>query len=470
MTLNTLTQVITGNKLFTLHQRVVVGVSGGPDSMALLLLLAESNLALDCVAAYIDHGLRPQETDAEKMAVERLARDCRALFCCRAVPAREHAAALGLSLEDAARTLRYQALEEIRVEFGAEVIAVAHTADDQVEEFLLRLIRGCGRNGMTGMPRRQGRIVRPLLGLRKQELTDFLAERRIPFCIDSSNLDRRFLRNRIRLDLLPMLERQFNPSIRRTILQTMDILREEEDLLGRLGEQAMPPLPDMPADRLALPLSSLKACHPAIRRRMIEKGCWTVAARPTFRQIGLVLSLLASEEEGGEVHLSGGLRVQKSNDALLFHYPRGKNAFRGSGREAVAVDMEIAAPGVYPVPVLGALLAISLEKPPASPQDADGLVVDADLVSFPLHLRSIAPGQRFRPFGSRGSKKINRFLNDRGIPPSQRDSCLVLSTQDEVVALPGLAIDDRFRVTGDTRTVMVIAWRVPGREKQSEGR
>ncbi|KAB2888454.1 MAG: tRNA lysidine(34) synthetase TilS, partial [Desulfobulbaceae bacterium] len=248
MSPNTLTQVITGNKLFTLHQRVVVGVSGGPDSMALLQLLAEADLALDCIAAYIDHGLRPHETGAEKRAVERLARDCGALFCCRAVPVREHAAAHGLSLEDAARTLRYQSLEDIRAEYGAEVIAVAHTADDQVEEFFLRLIRGCGRNGMTGMSPRQGRIVRPLLGLRKQELTDFLAERRIPFCIDSSNLDRRFLRNRIRLDLLPMLERQFNPSIRRTILQTMDILREEEDLLGRLGEQAMPPRPETPAD------------------------------------------------------------------------------------------------------------------------------------------------------------------------------------------------------------------------------
>lgn len=460
MTFNTLTQVITGNKLFTLHQRVVVGVSGGPDSMALLLLLAESNLALDCVAAYIDHDLRPQETGAEKMAVESLARDCGARFCCRAIPAREHAATFGLSLEDAARTLRYRALEEIRVEYGAEVIAVAHTADDQVEEFLLRMIRGCGRNGLAGMLRRQGRLVRPLLGVRKEELTSYLAERRISYCVDSSNLDRRFLRNRIRLGLLPMLEQQFNPSIRRTILQTMDILREEEDLLDRMTEKALPPLAGEPADHLSLPLSSLDICHPAIRRRMIEQCCWAMDARPTFRQIGLVLSLLAGEGDEAEVHLSGGLRVRKSKDALLFHYPRGKNAFRGSGREAVAVNMEIAAPGVYPIPALGAQLQISLEKPPASPQDADGLVVDADLVSFPLHLRSIVPGQRFRPFGSRGSKKINRFLNDRGIPPSQRDSCLVLSMQDEVVALPGLAIDDRFRTGEATRTVLIIAWQI----------
>ncbi|KAB2888813.1 MAG: tRNA lysidine(34) synthetase TilS, partial [Desulfobulbaceae bacterium] len=262
----------------------------------------------------------------------------------------------------------------------------------------------------------------------------------------------------------------FNPSIRRTILQTMDILREEEDLLGRLGEQAMPPRPETPADHLALPLSSLKACHQAIRRRVIEQGCWAMAVRPTFRQIGLVLSLLTREDAGGEVHLGGGLRIEKTNDALLFHYPRGKNAFRGSGREAVAVAMEITAPGEYRIPSLGALLQLSMKKPPASLRDTPGLVVDADRISFPLRLQSIVPGQRFHPFGGKGSKKINRFLNDRGIPSSQRDFFLVLSMRDEVVALPGLTIDDRFRVTSNTRKAMVIDWRIPGRKIQSEKR
>jgi tRNA(Ile)-lysidine synthase len=203
---------------------------------------------------------------------------------------------------------------------------------------------------------------------------------------------------------------------------------------------------------------------------MIEQGCWAVDTRPTYRQIGLVLALLERGEAGAEVHLSRGLRVQKRKDALMFHYPRGKNAFRGSGPEAAAVDMEIAGPGEYQVPALAGRLELSIDKPPASLRDTPGLVVDADRIAFPLHLRSIVPGQRFRPFGGKGSKKINRFLNDRGIPRSQRESCLALSMGDEVVALPGLAIDDRFRITGDTRTVLVIGWRLPGQEKHLEER
>jgi tRNA(Ile)-lysidine synthase len=428
--------------------------------MALLALLADSGLELDCIAAYIDHGLRPQETGAEKAAVEQLARTCRARYVFRTVAVREHAAEHGLSIEDAARTLRYQALEDIRSEYGAEFIVVAHTADDQVEEFLLRMIRGAGRKGLTGMRQCQGKVVRPLLGMRKNDLVDYLSGRGIPFCVDSSNLDRRFLRSRIRLDLLPILEQRYNPSIRRTILQTMDILRSEEELLEQLTGEALAFVQDR-QDRCALPMTALKNRHPAIRRRMIEQVCWAMESRPTFRQIGLILGLLEKDAAEAEIHLSGGLRILKTSEALVFHYPLGKSAFRGSGSSNPVVDMEIAGPGRYPVTEVGGLLEIRKSDARAvAAKEQRALVVDADRITFPLTLRSIAPGQRFRPFGGTGSRKINRFLNDRGIPSSLRHSCLILSWQDHVVALPGLAIDDGFRVDESTRTVLIIDWQV----------
>ena len=453
---------IIGNKLFRRRQRVVAGVSGGPDSMALLLLLAESALELDCIAAYIDHGLRPEETGAERQAVQQLALACGARFSSRTVAVREHAEAHGLSLEDASRTLRYQALEEIRCEYGADVIAVAHTADDQVEEFLLRMIRGSGRKGLTGMRHRQGRIVRPLLGLRKQELTDYLVERGISFSVDSSNSDRRFLRNRIRLDLLPLLERHYNPSIRRTLLQTMDILRAEEDLLEELTVEALPEPPKAVRDCLTLPMAALRDRHPALRRRMAEEACWAMAARPTFRQIEAILALLESAAAEAQVHMGGGLRVLKRGDALVFHYPRGRSPFRGSGSGSPVVDMEIAGPGTYPVAEVGAVLEIARKEAGGGASGPPSLVVDADRLSFPLRLHSYGPGQRFRPCGGAGSRKISRFLNDRGIPASKRHSCLVLSCQERVVALPGLTVDEGFQVVDSTRTVLVICWRVDG--------
>ena len=453
----TISQVIVRNKLLKKDDGVVVGVSGGPDSTALLILLAETDLNLHCIAAYIDHGLRPEETGAEQKMVARLASTTGTRFCSRAVPVRDYAAALGLSLEEAARILRYQALEAIRREHNAAAIAVAHTADDQVEEFLLRLVRGCGRNGLAGMDYRRDRVIRPLLAVRKQTLADFLAARNIPCCIDSSNLERRFLRNRVRLDLLPLLEGRFNPSIRRTILQTMEILGREEELLAELTQEILPVIEDKGRDHLAVPLPPLRAIHPALRRRLIEHCCWSLGARPTFRQIDRILALTDGEGPGSEVHLHGGLRTRATADSLDFRYPLGRTAFRGSGRAAIAIDTLIPGPGVYPIAALGTVLELRLEPAPVAP---DGrLCVDAARIAFPLRLQSVIAGQRFRPAGRGGSRKVNRFLNDCGIPFEKRYYYPVLMMEEQIVALPGLAIDESFRLTAASRTALVIKWR-----------
>ncbi len=460
-------RLITRRGLLNRHDAVIIGASAGPDSTALLVLLAEIDLALDCLAVYIDHGLRAQETAAEIETVRRLALRFGARFCCKAVPVQATARANGWSIEEAARILRYRALETIRAEAGAAAIAVAHTADDQVEGFLLRTIRGSGRKGLAGMPYRQGHVLRPLLDESKQTLVDFLRQRHIPFCLDSSNQDRRFLRNRVRLDLLPALEQDFNPAIRRTILQTMDILRQEEDLLDTLTRSALQPLPQFdrrengaePRQQMAVPLALFSGRHPAIRRRMLEQLAWRMAARFGFRQIELLLGLIDGGENGGEVHLGGGLRATKSTGRLLFSYPMGRTAFRGSGRREVRVDEELSGPGTYLISALGRVLALAIEDRPASPRQQDRLFVDAGRIVFPLRLQAIAAGQRFTPFGLAGSKKVNRFLSDRGIPADRRHLFPALCCQGRIIALPGLAIDDEYRITATTRSVLAIDWR-----------
>lgn len=467
MLLRRVTRLIARERLLNPNDTVIIGASAGPDSTALLILLSEIDLALDCLAVYIDHGLRPQETEMEVETVRRLALRFGTRFCCRAIPVEATARANGWSIEEAARILRYQALESIRAEAGGAAIAVAHTADDQAEEYLLRTIRGSGRRGLAGMPYRQGHIIRPLLGESKQTLIDFLQERHTLFCLDSSNQDRRFLRNRVRLDLLPSLEKDFNPAIRRTILQTMDILRQEEDLLDTLTRAALQPLPqfnrrdhaDEHPRHLTVPLALFAGQHPAIRRRMLEQLAWRMESRLGFRQIELLLWLIEEGENGGEVHLGGGLRARKSAGGLVFSYPKGRTAFRGSGREDIRIDEEISGPGTYVISGLGRLLTLAIEDRPSTVRHHDRLFVDAEKIAFPLRLQTIAAGQRFSPFGLSGSKKVNRYLSDRGIPAEKRRLYPVLSSQGRVVALPGLAIDDGYRITATTRSVLAIDWR-----------
>jgi len=317
--------------------RLLVGVSGGADSMALLHVLAvlRNEFAFMLVAAYIDHGLRPGETPAEWACVQAAALRL-GIECVRTtVDVHGAAAARKLSLEHAAREVRYQAFAELAQEWATDWLVVAHTADDQVEEVLLRLFRGGGRKALAGMRFRSGHLLRPLLGIGKADLLTYLHDKGIAYCRDSSNDDRRFLRNRIRLDLLPLLEAEYDPGIRGALLKTAANLGEDEDLLERLladhWDAVVAPLqPDTDSHPTCrLDRAALARLHPALQRRLIEKLLWTLDSPAHYQQILAVLAAACSGRTGSELHLSQGLRVTVRRASLEFAYPQGKGPWRG---------------------------------------------------------------------------------------------------------------------------------------------
>jgi len=317
-------------------QRLLVGVSAGADSMVLLHILAAlaDRFQWQLVAAYIDHGLRPGETPAEWKRVREAAQALGAQADRMAVAVRETAAAQHQSLEHAARDLRYQAFAELAEKWGTSLLAVAHTADDQVEEVLLRLFRGGGRRALSGMRFCDGPILRPLLGVRKQDLLAYLAEKKIAYCEDSSNAERRFLRNRIRLDLLPLLEAEYDPGIRQAVLKTAANLQQDEDLLASLLEECWPQvvlLESFPDElpRARLDRQAFRTLHPALQRRLMEKLLWLMKSAARYEQILSLCSLARQGQTGQELHLSRGLRVAVSREALHFSYPKGRGALRG---------------------------------------------------------------------------------------------------------------------------------------------
>ncbi len=331
--------LVTEQALMQSGDTVIVAVSGGPDSVALLHILCSTLPQLRFVAVYVDHGLRPTETGAEIELVQTLARQLQAGFERVTVDVRGAAQKDKASIEETARTLRYQALETMRRQYQGTAIAVAHTADDQAEELLIRLIRGSGRKGLSGMQFQNGWIIRPLLHERKETLLHYLQTQQIPFCIDSSNLERTYLRNRVRLDLLPYLQEHFNKSINQTLLQTAQILEDEEDLLEEMADKAwqqvvrivaiQPISPESPHQSIQIDTKEFCRCHPALQRRILEKCCWQMEARPQFRQIALLLALLHTGQTGAEVHLSKGLRAHKTRQDVIFCYPVGKCSYRG---------------------------------------------------------------------------------------------------------------------------------------------
>lgn len=463
-------------------EKVIVAVSGGPDSIALLHVLSRlsSTFNFDLVAVYVNHGIRRTEAAREEALVSEMAAGLGTGCEIGRVKVKEYAGSHGLSIEHAGRLLRYAFLEQTARKYHSQKIALAHTADDQTEEILLRLLRGTGRKGLSGMKTmRRGKYIRPFLTIRKAGVLDYLDHMKVDFVEDSTNRQRIYLRNRVRLDLLPYLTREFNPNICRTLLQTAKILGEEEELLAGLADTACksvlkmaPPALDRqstgtPLPEIEIDLERFTAQPKAIQRRILEEACWRMLNKPSFRQIEQLLRLAHAPGSGNRLHLAKGLRVRKSAGRLYFSYPSGMISRRGDlfGEGDVARDffeVRISGPGKWTVEQTGLTVVIDcLDQVSRDMTDADGATEYLDLghIAFPLTMRSPRTGDKFHPLGSSGRKKVSEFLIDRKVPREKRWQVPVLLSGKNIIALLGHCIDHGFRITADTSRALKVRWR-----------
>jgi len=458
-------ETLDDHGLIPSSRTLVVGVSGGPDSVCLLHLFASLLPDLSLHAVYIDHNLRPGESAVEKNLVKELCRTLSVDYHYRFANVPQEVGITGGSIEAIARNLRYRELESLMSSVGAGAIAVGHTSDDQAEEILIRLIRGSGLKGLSGMSHKNGLIIRPLLDVSKREILEYLDARNILFCRDSSNESKAFLRNRVRIDLLPMLEEQFNPSIRKSLIKTARILKDEEDFLHResirlFDSVALPQgsSTDGQEPALALSVSALAALHPAIRRRIIETALWRLNCTPNTQVIEALVELGLNGVSGSELHLADRIRGVKQRQVLLItRLPPDRHA-RDRLYQTTDVDLEIGGPGTHDCTMLGKQLIIE-KKAAGETADLPTLAVSAGRVKFPLRIRLPLPGERFHPAEGRGSKKVTRFLSDRKIPRHERNRHPVLVSRNRVVCVLGLMADRSFAADSETEDTLQIRWR-----------
>ncbi len=419
------------------------------------------------IAVYIDHGLRPGEVQKEIKQVVSLAERFDLPHRIIRVNVKKYKEEHKTSFEEAARILRYEALEKCRQEYKAAAIAVAHTADDQTEEILLRLIRGTGLKGLSGMQFQSGNIIRPLLQEYKQDLIRYLQDSQIPYCYDSSNSQIDILRNRVRLELIPLLQRNFNTSIQTNLLQTGDILQQDEELLNTITEQhftdvLQPAIEQGGATTChtshLLDIKRFLQCHKAIRRRIIEKACWQLTVRPSYRQIVQVSKLIKQGQNGAELHLPRGLRILRNGNFIHFTWPCGKESFRGCHYQKPIQPVVIDSLGTFLLKDIDNKLSLKVTQHKPDSMQQECLVVDGDTISFPLVLRPAAPGERFIPQGMKNSKKVTRFLSDQKIPRQLRHLYPVLVSEKTIVAVAGLRINQHYAITEKTTNFLQIIW------------
>jgi len=407
-------------------EHLLVAVSGGPDSTALLAALAElaSGRGLGLTAAHVDHGLRGAEGAAEADAVAALATRLGVPFVRCAVTV-----SAGPDLEARARRARYQALARVAQEVGARRIVTGHTQDDQVETVLLRLVRGAGRRGLGAMRPVRGRLWRPLLAATRADVRRFLAERGLGFAVDRTNADLRHARNRVRRLLVPLLRAEFNPRLGPALAALAERLRDEDDFLAAAAAGRAREL--VAGEHLR---TAVAKEPPALARRIVRSWLERGARRGVgAMHVARVLALSAGRARGA-VAIPGPARVVREGEVLV----------RRPGRAATpsSFAFEIGPGRTVVHPAGGWRVAFSAARARgAGEARAAGVahaLFDADALPGGLVLRSPAPGDRVRLLAG-GTRKLQDVLVDAKVPRETRALLPVLAAGAEILWVPGLA-------------------------------
>jgi tRNA(Ile)-lysidine synthase len=433
--------------------RVLVALSGGPDSVALLHVLQtlerRGHLAV-CGVAHFNHQLRGAEADADELFCRELAASLGLPIVVGRGDVRALARESGRSIEDAAREARYAFLTGAMPALEAGAVAVGHSLDDQAETFLMRLIRGAGPAGLAGVRPRAGAVIRPLLDISRADLRDYAAGHGLRSREDSSNADIAIPRNRVRLELLPHLE-QFSPAVAATLARNAALAREDDEFLEAAAIESAASLVLQEDNGVALDAQALAALHPALASR-VARTALQMAAPGRFIGFQHVDDLLelTRRADGTAVALPGLVATRRGSRIVL-----------GAPVPAPFVNsfhVPLSIPGE--VEAAGWKVTAGYAGPLLQPMVARGhsVVVAAEPLRSPLAVRSRRPGDRFKPIGMGGrGRKLQDFLVDRKVARSDRDGLpLVVDRDDRIVWVVGHSVAEDFRVTAPEKGVILL--------------
>lgn len=456
---------------------ILLGVSGGADSLALMHGLGALGYSL--VVAHVDHALR-SESRSEADLVRKTAESGGWPFFTQRIDVGKVAELEGLSIEEAARYVRYQFLYDQARLHHCQAVAVGHHADDQVETVLMHLMRGAALPGLTGMPYRRMMprwdpeipIVRPLLGIWRDEIEDYIKTTGLSPCVDLSNLDTRYYRNRIRHTLIPVLE-TYNPQIKTVIWRMADVLQEDTQCLDALTEDAVKEcLVAETDDHIEFDLTKFLLLSPAMKRRALRQAIDHL--RPDLRDVGydaIVRGVHFAEtaNTGGEIDLVARLNLAVIKETLIIKTWDADLPDRGQPLLQDVIFEETLAPG-HPVDLRHGwrIEAHLLEDLPEDMLTLAGKLgpgeawLDFDRLDLPLVVRAHREGERFQPIGMGGhSQRLQDFFVNLKIPAHLRSRWPLVTSGDSVAWVVGLRPSEYFKITSETRRILslkLIKW------------
>jgi tRNA(Ile)-lysidine synthase len=465
-------RTIRRHELLRPGDRVVVALSGGADSVALLLVLRELAAAREfeiAGAAHLNHQLRGVDADADEAFCRRLAAACGLPLDVERIDVRRLAGEAGVSIETAAHAARHDFFGRAAMRLNATAMAVAHTRDDQAETFLLRLLRGAGPRGLGGMHPRSGFIIRPFIESARADVRAFLALHQIEFCEDASNADVSIPRNSVRHELIPYLQQRFSPGIVDVLDREAAIARDDSDFLEEAAALAAVKLVTVTAHEIEIDASGLLALAPAIARRVIAQAQRAASGGRfiPFDAIDAVLAFAVSNF-AGPIDLPGH-RVNRLGGTIVLTKSKGRRNRTAAGTThlpSLEFAYELGLPGQVSVPESACAISAEAEFLSSGESAAarwtlasrgDQAVVEAAKLAPPLVVRNRRPGDRFRPLGLQGHKKLQDFFVDAKVRRNDRDSIpLVVDSNGQIVWVAGHAVAEDFRVTDRTKAVVIL--------------
>ena len=421
-------------------EKVLAAVSGGIDSMVLLTLLKQfaEKYRSELVVAHLNHGLRGKESDRDEEFVKGAAEKMGLVCITKKINVGDIALKEGLNLQDAARRERYGFFEEVLEEYGCDRIALGHNADDQAETMLMRIIRGSGIRGLGGIPPQRGAIIRPVIEISREDITDYAANKGVDFIEDSSNLKESYLRNRLRLQLIPTLK-EYNPKISSELNMLSSINRDVEAYLQDEAEKAFKRAvcPGKEGGgEVVFDISAFNEIPRALRAKVFIRAVevLTGSSRGLFSAHILdVENLALNSASGRSINLPRGVVAMLEYGRLIFSIDAGPK-----DNDGFVYPLNV--PGDTIIREAGVILRTGRVEADESILKEDKKYIFLDVKSFsgPLLVRSFMPGDRIKIKGMSGRKKLKDLFIDEKIPPRIRRRIPILVSGDEILWVTGL--------------------------------
>lgn len=438
-TLKKVRQFIDSNQLLINNDRILVGVSGGADSVVLLHILLK--LGFECVVAHCNFHLRGEESMRDELFVEKLAEKYKLIYKKTDFDTVRFAKSNKISIEMAARELRYAWFKKLAPENKCQTIATAHHTDDSIETLLLNMIRGTGLKGLTGIEPRNGDIVRPVLCCTRSEIEQYAQKNKLEYITDSTNLANEYSRNKIRNLILPMMA-DINPSVKQSLAENISRFRGSWKIYSEKIAEIEAHITFNKENQTFVDIDKLKSQSDP------KTVLFEILQKYQFNSDVISNIFEGLDKSSGKRYYSDTHRLLKDREHLIVDEIEPNNTLEFSIDESTKL---------ISIPINLSLNKKAKNEDFIISKKSDKIHIDADKIKFPLTLRKWKKGDSFHPFGMKESKKLSDFFINKKINRNQKENIWLLVSDNKIVWIIGLRMDERFRITEKTKNILEIS-------------